>query len=196
VSNTEFTPNAICTASRKYQALKLVQLNSMGLSDEELQRRVAGVVEKTCLCEDLAGSAQADEKNDEETPAVAVCPGPGLSYFSRIATLQEMVGHIYGRVQLLSNPDRPNMFIKELQLYVEYLRKEIAVRLESSTAREQHALHAFRANLLEGVAYYKSMIPRLAEETAQYREKMRQELNDLEDQLLGLLVHAAPLGGV
>ena len=33
-----------------------------------------------------------------------------------------MVGHIYGRISLLTNPDRPHMFLRELALYIDYLR--------------------------------------------------------------------------
>jgi hypothetical protein len=80
------------------------------------------------------------------------------------------------------------MFINELRLYVEYLRNHIAVKLETLSAKEQSYARAFRANLLAGIEYYRSMIPRLAEETAEYRETMRQELMELEGQLLGMFV--------
>ena len=56
----------------------------------------------------------------------AVCCGPNIVNFSRIATLEEMVGHIYGRISLLSGADRPHMFLRELALYVDYLRNELA----------------------------------------------------------------------
>ncbi len=193
IANTEFTEKPICTASRQYQALKLAQVQSSGLPEEDLQKRVAEVVEKTCLCEDLAGAGPVDAESGEERPPVAVCPGPNLAYFSRIVSLQDMVGHIYGRVQLLSNRDRSNMFINELRLYVEYLRNHIAVKLETLSAKEQSYARTFRANLLAGIEYYRSMIPRLVEETGEYREMMRGELLELEEQLLGIFVPSPEL---
>ena len=56
----------------------------------------------------------------------AVCPGPNIVNFSRVATLQEMVGHIYGRSSLLNGSPRPHMFLRELALYIDHLRSELA----------------------------------------------------------------------
>jgi hypothetical protein len=56
---------------------------------------------------------------------VNVCSGPNLAYFSKIASLEEMVGHIYGRIQLLTDSQRPNMFLNELRLYIDYLKNEL-----------------------------------------------------------------------
>ncbi len=95
-----------------------------------------------------------------------------------------MIGHIYGRVQLLLGQDRPNMFVNELRLYAEYLRTELEKRLDQSGIRDRLDLTVFRANLLKGIEYYRMMIPRLVEETEQYREKMREELLEVEQQLL------------
>ncbi len=36
-----------------------------------------------------------------------------------------MVQHIYGNANVLSDNRKPNMFINELKMYVDYLRKEI-----------------------------------------------------------------------
>ena len=45
--------------------------------------------------------------------------------FSKIASLEEMVGHIYGRTSLLTNPARPHMFLRELAINIDYLREEL-----------------------------------------------------------------------
>jgi transposase len=99
-----------------------------------------------------------------------------------------MVGHIYGRVQLLTVLDRPNLFVNELRLNVEYLRNEIRKRLDSWTAKEEKHFGRFRANLQEGIAYYKSLIPKLVEETERYRETMRTQILELEQELLEIVV--------
>jgi hypothetical protein len=185
VSNTEFTKDPICTASRQYQSLKIRQLRGMGLTAEDLRHRIQKVVEKICLCEDLAPPPDAACPKAGPAPdrAVAICPGPNLAYFSRIATLEEMVGHIYGRLQLISAPERPNLFINELRLYIDYLKNELARELGSLTANEHRYLTTFRKNLQEGIGYYRSLVPRMAKETERYREMIRIQLRELELEL-------------
>jgi hypothetical protein len=196
VSNTEFTTEPICTASRKYQALKIKQLESLGLTPEMLESKMVKVYEKACLCEDLAASGFINsELGDDEKPiAVAVCPGPNLAYFSKICSLEEMVGHIYGRLNLITDPNRPNMFINELQLYIDYLKSEIAKQLDAISAKEQKYLTTFKANMLEGIAYYKALIPKIVQETEAYRDTMRRELLAMEQELMEIIVptQAAP----
>jgi len=190
VSNTEFTESPICTASRKYQALKIKQLEGEGFSPDVLEAKISKVHAKACLCEDLAASGliNSDMIEEEKPIAVAVCPGPNLAYFSKIATLEEMVGHIYGRINLMTAQHRPNMFINELQLYIDYMRNEIAKQIEEFTAKEQKHFTVFKANMLEGIAYYKSLIPKFAEESEAYRETMRRELLALEEELMNIIV--------
>ena len=185
VSNTEFTREPICTASRQYQSLKIKQLQGQALSAEELEFRIQKVVEKSCLCEDLAPSPCTGSGTGEHHPpqAVAICPGPNLAYFSRIATLEEMVGHIYGRLKLISVADRPNLFINELRLYIDYLKKEIGSKVGSLTASEQRYLTAFRRNLQEGIEYYRSLVPRMAKETERCREIIRTQLLEMQREL-------------
>jgi hypothetical protein len=118
---------------------------------------------------------------------VAVCPGPNLAYFTRIVSLEEMVGHIYGRLQSLVDSERPHMFITELEVYVQYFKDEVQKRFDALNAKEQKYLDSFRANLEEGIAYYKELIPKLAQETERYREKMHEELLALEEELLAIV---------
>ena len=185
VSNTEFTNEPICTASRQYQSLKIKQLQGMDLSAEDIDFRIQKVMEKSCLCEDLASSPFVGNKTDDpcDSLAVAVCPGPNLAYFSRVATLEEMVGHIYGRLQLISDSDRPNLFINELRLYIDYLKNEIGKKLGSLSTNDNRYLTTFRKNLQEGIEYYRSLVPKMAKESERYREIMRAQLRELELEL-------------
>ncbi|MGD1044451.1 MAG: hypothetical protein ABR936_03865 [Bacteroidota bacterium] len=190
VSNTEFTTEAICTASSQYQELKIEQLKKQNLSPEVLEQKIAKVVEKACLCEDLAASGLINSNGHGPTKerAVAVCPGPNLAYFSRIASLEEMVGHIYGRIQLMTDAQRPNMFINELRLYVDYMKNEIQKRLDTWNANEQKYFSTFKENLQNGINYYKGLIPKLLEESERYRETMRYELIELEQELIEIMI--------
>ncbi len=186
VSNTEFTKDPICTASNEYQTLKIAELKSLGMPPAELEEKIGKVLEKECLCEGLSATAPSRGKSKER--AVAACPGPNLAYFSKIASLEEMVGHIYGRLDILGAGHRPNMFIQELGLYVEYLKKEVRKRLDSLTAKDRKYIEDFAANLKEGIAYYKSLIPGLVNETERYRDEMLGELMGFMEELSAIIV--------
>jgi hypothetical protein len=192
VSNIEFTKEPICTASSEYQELKINQLKEQNLSPLELEQKIGKVVEKSCLCEDLAatGFINSSSNGSMKGRAVAVCPGPNLAYFSKIASLEEMIGHIYGRLQLITDSQRPNMFINELQLYIDYMKSEIQKRLDTWNAKEQKYFNTYKANLQEGIAHYKSLIPKLIEETEHYRETMHNELLALEQELMEIVIPA------
>lgn len=197
VSNTEFTTKPICTASRVYQRLKIEQLKKLALSPTVFKDLYASVVAKACLCEDLAAGSLLEKSIDNGRPlASAVCPGPNLAYFSKIATLSEMMGHIYGRLNLLNDTYRPNLFISELKMYVDYLAKEIKKSLPAPTDKQIKYLLSFRDNLLSGIEYYKGLIPQLVRESHKYKESMREELLQLREELNALIashhVHFSP----
>ena len=194
-SNTEFTQEPICTASNEYQSLKIAELKSLGLPTQELEEKIDKVIEKACLCEGLSAAAPLEKASPVRatTRAVAVCPGPNLAYFSRISSLEEMVGHIYGRLQLLSSDYRPNMFVQELQLYVAYLKNEIRKRVDSLTAKDEKYLKSYSERLQEGIAYYKSLIPKLADETIRYREIMLEELLQFQEELMSIIIPGGEL---
>jgi len=172
---TEFTEVPLCVASREYQQRKLVQLSDEDLPEEQIATECARITRKSCLCHDLGGGATLKNGIDPDaTPAV--CPGPGIAYFSKIATLEQMIGHIYGRLSLLTNEDRPHMFIQELILYVDKLRSELSSAELSPAARKY--LISYKNNLLEGIAYYRS----LAEHFVQQNQgRFIDQLNALQD---------------
>ena len=116
--------------------------------------------------------------------AVSVCPGPNLAYFSKIATLKEMVDHIYGRMNLITDSARPNIFIKELKLYIDYFCKKVEENLEPISAQREEFLNSFKANLQEGIVYYKRILPEISEETEKVKQKIKDELDALEEKLL------------
>ncbi|MBZ0198506.1 MAG: hypothetical protein K8H86_01470, partial [Ignavibacteriaceae bacterium] len=127
LSNKEFSDKPLCTASISYINKKLTAINSNGFDKNELHEQIDATVEKTCLCEGLISSALRVNNllTPKQSQAVAVCPGPNLAYFSRITGLREMVDHIYGRINLITSENRPNVFIKEISLYINYLANKI-----------------------------------------------------------------------
>jgi len=157
-SNTEFTTEPICTASVKYQKLKVEQLESMNLSSSELKKQLIEVFDKECLCLGLSNSAlhlYHSKPLLKVATGVTICPGPNMAYFNKVATLKEMIDHIYGRKNILSDNYRPHFFIKELQLYVNYLKEQIETVSEIFDKKVTKYYQNFCSNLLNGIDYYK-----------------------------------------
>ncbi|RYE58123.1 MAG: hypothetical protein EOP48_04270 [Sphingobacteriales bacterium] len=189
-TNTEFTALPICTASREYQNLKINELKTQGLSVEEFETRLEKVTEKVCLCEGLCSSAyqKAGILKAKESKAVAICPGPNLAYFSKVYSLDEMVGHIYGRNDLLEEVQRPNVLIKELELYINYLNREISLMMEDFTEKKQAQLVKFKAQLLKGIDYYKLLFAQFPANRPFFKDKFYPPLLTAETQLNGLFI--------
>jgi len=184
VSNIEFTKEAICTASRLYQKLKIEHLAKLELGFAEYKRQFDIVIKKACICNDLGEGVLVNNnvaKNGKRFPAV--CPGPNLAYFSKIVTLNEMVDHIYGRINLLNPIHRPNMFVKELKINIDFLVREITKMVPSPTPKQVVYLNEFRKNLLEGIEYYQKLFPQMINETEEYRKKAYEELEALKANL-------------
>ncbi|WP_276360686.1 hypothetical protein [Daejeonella sp. H1SJ63] len=187
-SNTEFTDQPICTASREYQNLKLKQLEAEGLSPEEYQTKFEEITEKLCLCEGLAAPALLKNNiiKPKESKAVAICPGPNLAYFSGKFSLDEMVSHIYGKLNLLNDPNRPNLFVNELNLYVDYLKKDISKQIQEMNDKKVKYISKFKEQLQNGIEYYKQLVPKITDQTEVYRKKMLNELQEIEETLNNL----------
>jgi hypothetical protein len=190
VSNTEFTTEPICTASRQYQNLKITQIKSMDLPVDECEEQIKAVTEKICLCEGLCSSTYLKYQisKRKENKAVAICPGPNLSYFSRIYTLDEMVEHIYGKTDLLNKISRPNMFIKELNLYIDYLQTDIQAHVKNLTDKKQKQLDKFKVQLHQGIAYYRNLFNKMPGQASDIISAFYDELSVSEDKLNGLLI--------
>ena len=158
--NKEFSEQGLCTASRKYQLLKIKELDEAGLSPEDFQNRYKEIVDKECLCTGLSSSALIVNNLDTkiEGDAVSVCPGPNIAYFSKIMSLKEITDHIYGRTNMITRIDRPNMFIKELIIYINYLKNKIEKFQISPTDKQKQYLEKFVNNLNSGINYYRELL--------------------------------------
>ena len=188
VSNTEFTKEPICTASRKYQKLKLEQLAKADLPEEEYQLQVDDLLSKECLCIGLSNSAGINYEVPivEKLDAVTICPGPNIVNYTKVASLQEMTDHIYDRKELPVNSERPHMFLKELQLYVDYLKEEVRNTFNPGP-RDLKGWTGFCNNLLDGVSHYKSLVEkeliRKKEAFANGLRTMELEIMDIKNRL-------------
>jgi len=177
--NTEFTDLPICPASRAYIKRKIQHLPEEGLSAEQLAAATESVLSKSCICHDLGGgTALKYDIDPAATPSI--CCGPGILDFSKISTLEEMVAHIYGRLSLISNNERPHMFIRELMLYIDHLRKETENFSLNLSFRTPKYFHKFKQNLLAGIEYYRRLAGQFIEEQ---REQLLAALEELQDEV-------------
>lgn len=187
--NTEFTERPICVASRQYQKLKLSELDGLGLSVAEYQHRFDGIVEKSCLCAGLGAGAlmvSGLDRKQQGGDGVLICPGPNIAYFSEVVSLQTMVDHIYGRTNLIRRTDRPHMFMKELRLYVEFLKGEIRESVKPLDEKQRKFIETFRENLTAGIGYYRALLLRTEERWAGMWRGVQEELSAFENELKGL----------
>lgn len=180
--NKDFTDKGICMASRQYQHLKITELDNLELSSTEYQSKYEKIIEKSCTCVGLGTSALLAYGLDTKTEGdgVSICPGPNMAYFSKIVSLNEMTDHIYGRSNVIKRTDRPNMFVKELFIYIDYLKNKIAESNQDVTDRQKKYLKTFTNNLKEGIAYYHAVFKGLREE---FKESKTKIIFDLDQSL-------------
>ncbi len=198
VSNTEFTEIPICTASRQYLHLKIKQLEAEQLPADMYKQQLDSLTEKDCLCEGLGAPALLKENvmPMHKLTAVLVCPGPNLAYFSGVFSLRQMIDHIYGRVNLLNAEKRSNMFVNELQLYIDYFTKEINTCSENINAAKSRYFKTFQSNLLQGIEYYKKLTPFVKENAEKYMQQLKTELNAMEQTIMCLTIPAPAVAAV
>ncbi|UFH36839.1 hypothetical protein [Flavobacterium acetivorans] len=157
----EFGAQGICTASKKYQDVKLEELeaNKENMSAAIYQNAKNKITDKSCLCVGLANASylENDIKIKGQAQGVVICPGPNMAYFDQEVSLSKMVQHIYGNASVLTTTNRPNMFVKELSMYIDYLKNEIATVSAEINAGQIKKWNAFKNNLLEGISYYQNL---------------------------------------
>jgi hypothetical protein len=185
ISNTEFTEKAICSASRKYQLLKIEELDALKLDKETYDTKFDQITDKSCICVGLGTSALINNNINTkiEGTGVSVCPGPNIAYFSKSTSLKEMVHHIYGKVNVISRNDRPHVFVKELTAYLDYLKSKIDETTEELNSAQSKYLNTFMANLNEGITYYTNLFNELK---GSFENTKATILDDIEQSLLKL----------
>ncbi|MCP4004811.1 MAG: hypothetical protein GY725_11495 [bacterium] len=174
-TTTEFRDVPECLSSRAFQKPKLLALEKQDLSDAAREREIEKLLAKSCICCDLAGAATSKLGIDSDAKT-AICPGPSIRDYSRVATLEEMLRHIYGEASLSTSPDRQHVFNCELGLYRDYLREECERAGQGVSELKPKYLQEFHANLLEGIRYYRDFSDTLP---SNERTAFRTDLDEL-----------------
>lgn len=183
--NTELTKEPVCAASKKYQSLKLKELQAQNLSPEEYEEKKAEVVNKDCLCVSLCNAAalKYDKPFVNNLKMVSVCPGPNITNFSKVVSLQKMVDHIYGRTNIVTNKNRSHMFITEMKIYIQYLRDEISKgKGDFAIPKRKKYYKTYVSNMLDAVAYYRNLIVKSFISS----ERFAKELSSAFDEIKGI----------
>ena len=151
----------ICTASKEYQDAELGKLDEQKIviSEREYEIKFQKITEKACLCVGLANAAymENDIKIKGQKQGVVICPGPNLAYFDQEVSLANMVQHIYGNANVMHETDRPNFFVKELKMYVDYFKNEIETFTDEISDKQVKKWNSFKSNINEGIEYYQNL---------------------------------------
>ncbi|WP_281298188.1 hypothetical protein [Flavobacterium limnophilum] len=176
----EFGPEGICTSSKKFQDVKLAELNEIKdtLSASTFEKMKFNITEKACLCVGLANASylENDIRISGQEQGVIVCPGPNMAYFDKEVSLAEMMKHIYGNANVMTDANRPNLFVKELKMYIDYLKNEISETTADLTAGQIKKWNAFKNNMLEGIEFYHNLFS-----TSHYFENSIKEIQNQLD---------------
>ena len=184
----ELKEQGVCKASIQYQKFKINKLDTMSLSSLEYQDKYNKIVEKSCICVGLGTAALLENDIDTkvEGEGVSVCPGPNMAYFSKILSLKEMTDHIYNRANVISRTDRPNMFIKELGIYVDYLRGKVEEVQESANKQQKRYLTKFVKNMNAGIQYYQGLFSNISDKFQETKSTILLQLDANQDALVEL----------
>ena len=75
------------------------------------------------------------------------------------------------------------MFINELKLYVDYLKKEVEDSLKENNEKRKAMLQNFKNNLLKGIEYYHKEIAPQFTQIKEIRQDFVQQLLDYKNRL-------------
>jgi hypothetical protein len=188
--NTEYSDKSICIASRRYQEKKINDLKNENLSSEEYKIRYNQIVEKSCTCVGLGTSALLANNLDTkvEGKGVSICPGPNMAYFSKEMSMSELIDHIYGRTNVINRTDRPNMFMKELNIYVDYLKNKLDETKGVMTAKQKKYFENFSKNMKEGINYYQGLFSEIKDKFDDKKSAILEELEAYKNTIINLKI--------
>jgi hypothetical protein len=188
----EYGAKGICSASKKFQDLKLEDLDGKKdtLTAEMFENAKNKITEKSCLCVGLANASylENDIKIKGQAQGVVICPGPNMAYFDHEVSLSEMVQHIYGNTSVLTGTNRPHLFVKELKMYLDYLKNEIATVSAEITAPQIKKWNSFKNNLMQGIAYYEDLFS----ETSFFESTKNEILSQFDNYKIELIAIEIP----
>jgi len=83
---------------------------------------------------------------------------------------------------------RPHVFIKELNLYIDYLQEDLKAHLKDLNDKKIKQFTSFKMQLQEGINYYKQLFSELPDQTSNMLQAWFDELTVSENKLNGTLI--------
>jgi hypothetical protein len=77
------------------------------------------------------------------------------------------------------------MFVKELKMYVDYLRNEINTISEDLSAKQVKKWNTFKSNLFTGIAYYQELFVTV---TSSEYEMIQKQLQHYKEELVAVSI--------
>ena len=152
--NTEYPGLPLCKGSRAYQKRKMAELDPRH-PDYHLQ--LERLQAPACICVDLCGSF-LEATGEDAKPPPAICPGPNIVNFQGTFAFEDLVQHIYGKKEILTRPDRPHMFLRELELYLEVFDEDLEVLGTAVESATRSHLEKTLDGLEEGILFYHKLL--------------------------------------
>jgi hypothetical protein len=106
-----------------------------------------------------------------------------MAYYSEVITLKKMTDHIYGRTNIIKRDDRPNMFIKEITLYINYLKEKIDDSPKPISDKELKYFLMFQKNMQDAIDYYKDLFVNVIVKSEDVKIDLLNNLTILEKEL-------------
>lgn len=75
------------------------------------------------------------------------------------------------------------MFIKELSLYIDYWLEQLNEAKEQIDHKRNKYVQTFYDNIMSGIAYYREVADKVAEETSSLKNKINDGLDEAEQKL-------------
>ena len=130
-----------------------------------------------------AASVVSNNIQTRESKAVSICPGPNMAYFDTLLSLEDMTKHIYGLENFMSRADRPNMFVKELNLYMDYLTDKFDEAKLDWDKKQEKYFNRFLANMNDGIVYYNNLFEHLKNKYGKTKEDALTQLEKTKSKL-------------
>ena len=99
-----------------------------------------------------------------------------------------MVDHIYGRINIIKQKDRPHLFIKELQLYLDYFKNKIDDTAKAMDEKQLVYLLDFKKNLNNGIDYYLELFNDCKIKFQDTKKQILTELDQLQMELNNIVL--------
>ena len=101
----------------------------------------------------------------------------GICTASRQYQNLKINGHIYGESNVIKRTDRPNIFIKELTIYIDFIKTKIEEAGSLIDVKQKKYNALFVKNLKESIDYYREVFSNSINEFESSKSKI---MNDLE----------------